>query len=181
LNGEIARLNVHNGKDLERSLFPVAELGMDVDTLIVEFMSILRAVIPEISAEREAEITLFLQNSCDKTEDCQAEFHLAACPGKEVRTAIHQLIKKYFQQYIDSDTANREGIQWVRLLPKHKSKQQSNRVRRAPQWPKDVPDYLQFKMLKENIDTMTALNYVTKALRIKQDALVLLGPKTNEL
>jgi hypothetical protein len=177
LSGEVARLNTLNGKVLEDSLFPKTDSGLDVETSILEFVSSLRTTVSEISAERESEITTFLHNSCDKVEDCPTDFLLAACPGKEVRTALHQLIKKYFQHYIDSDTSTIEGVQWVRLLPKHKSKQQSNRIRRAPQWPKDVPDYLKFKMLKENIDTMTALNYVTKTLRIKQDALRFAGTK----
>jgi tRNA pseudouridine13 synthase len=66
-------------------------------------------------------------------------------------------------------------VQWVRLMAKHKSTKGTKKWR-AP-WPKDVPDYLRFKILKENVDTLSAVNTACKVLRCKSDAFKFAGTK----
>ena len=68
-----------------------------------------------------------------------------------------------------------DGVQWVRLIAKHKSGKGAKKWRQ--QWPKNVGDYLKFKILKENVDTMSAVTTVCKTLRCKNDAIKFAGTK----
>ena len=44
-------------------------------------------------------------------------------------------------------------------------------------WPETVPDYLQFTLLKENVDSMTAINFMSRFLHLKSGALDYAGTK----
>jgi tRNA pseudouridine13 synthase len=191
LHGEVARLNDLDGKSYEASIFPsinATEL-VDVGASIADFLTQLKAIV-EVSEEREVEISIFLQSSCDRSDDCPSQFLLAPAPSKEIRTAIHHMIKRFFPQYLDSDTTKppapsptlgeistpaTESMQWIRLLSKHKLPKGTKKWR--PQWPTNLPNYLKFVILKENIDTMTAANFISQQLRIKQDTIRFAGTK----
>jgi hypothetical protein len=165
-----------DGKGYEDTIFPAThgtEL-VDIDTSITNFINDLKEFV-EINESRETEISVFLQSVCDRSDDCPSLFLLAPGPSKELRTKMHQLIKKYFQPYLDSDTMAVDGVQWIRLLAKHKPLKGAKKWR--PQWPSTLPNYLKFKILKENIDTMSAVNFISKHLRIKQDAIKFAGTK----
>lgn len=174
LDGKVTSLTSVDALTLEQKYFPSTNNNSDGPVDIEEFIVKLKE-LSQFSDERNEEIFQFLQSSCDRSEDCPAEFSLVECPTKEARTAVHQLIKKYFSLVIDSDTITVEGVQWVRLLPKHKAKKGAKKWR--PQWPNTVPEYLHFILLKENVDTMTAITHLTKLLRIKQDSLRFAGTK----
>ena len=178
MTGEIAFLKSLDGSTLESTYFPSnnSTLPTDINTSISEFISQLNTLHNFNNKEREEEISQFLLNSFDRLDDSPSEFLLIECQTKETRTKVHQLIKKYFQLFLESDTVNAEGgIQWIRLLSKHKMKKGAKKWR--PEWPKTIPDYLQFILLKENIDTMTAISQLTKLLRVKQDSLRFCGTK----
>lgn len=165
-----------DGKGYEETIFPSthATEPLDIETSITNFLNDLKEIV-EIDEARETEISVFLQSVCDRSDDCPSQFLLAPGPSKEVRTKIHQFTKKYFQQYLDSDTMAVEGVQWIRWLAKHKPLKGAKKWR--PQWPSTLPNYLKFKILKENIDTMSAVNFIAKHLRIKQDTIKFAGTK----
>ena len=68
-----------------------------------------------------------------------------------------------------------DGVQYFQLLAKHK--QQKGKKRRRDQWPAGVGDYLKFKIMKENVDTMSAVNYMSGVMRCKKDFLKFAGTK----
>jgi hypothetical protein len=188
LNGEVARLNSLDGKAYEASVFPSNNSTDLVDSgaSIADFLTQLKEVVA-LTQEREVEISVFLQSCCDRSDDCPSQFLLAPAASKEIRTSIHQLVKRFFQQYLDSDTTKptpasdsaeasaSDSVQWIRLLSKHKLPKGTKKWR--PQWPTNLPNYLKFVILKENIDTMTAANFISKQLRIKQDTIRFAGTK----
>lgn len=63
----------------------------------------------------------------------------------------------------------------MRLMAKHKATKGAKKWRQP--WPKHVGDYLQFKILKENVDTLTAVNTACKVLKCKNDAIKFAGTK----
>jgi tRNA pseudouridine13 synthase len=77
---------------------------------------------------------------------------------------------------VDSDTLNVDGVQHMRLIAKHKQQKGTKRKRRE-QWPDGVGDFLKFKILKENVDTMSAANYMADILNCKKDFLKFSGTK----
>jgi hypothetical protein len=175
LNHEIASLSSLDGKGYEETIFPSTNgTELDVDSSITNFTTSLKELV-EMNDSRETEISVFLQGACDRSDECPSQFLLAAGPSKELRTKMHQLIKKYFQPYLDSDTMTVDGVQWIRLLAKHKPLKGAKKWR--AQWPSTLPNYLKFKILKENIDTMSAVNFISKHLRIKQDTIKFAGTK----
>ena len=68
-----------------------------------------------------------------------------------------------------------EGLQWIRLIAKHKTPKGAKKWRQ--QWPKGLGDYLQFKIIKENVDTLTAVHSTCKVLKCKSDAIKFAGTK----
>lgn len=147
---------------------------IDIDTSINNFIQSLRALVP-FEDDKEADLSIYLQSCYDHKDDCPSQHLLAAAPSKELRTLLHQLVKKFFQQYIDTETVSIDGVQWIQLLAKHKPIKGAKKWR--PQWPSNLPNHLKFIILKENIDTMTAVNFISKQLRIKPDTIKFAGAK----
>lgn len=81
------------------------------------------------------------------------------------------------QAYVDSDTVNVDSVQHVRLLAKHKMKS-GKKQRYHDAWPTGVGDYLKFIVLKENVDTMNAVNILCKVMRsTNHDSIHFAGTK----
>jgi tRNA pseudouridine13 synthase len=126
---------------------------------------------------------------------------------KTVRSSIHTIIRNYIGTFMDSGsspvstsltelvknsgaspipppTASNEN--WsIRFLPRHKQKINPNKSQFARKrkfseigdWPKDCPDYLEFTLMKENIDTMSAVYVIAKHSHMKTEHLYYNGTK----
>ncbi len=125
---------------------------------------------------------------------------------KENRKQFHSLIRTEFGAYLSTDTfedANNRSIRvWIRKY--HQDKQNEykanfNEARRAPggrnkkhklndgsasvgvmmkdPWPKDRPEYLHFRLYKENRDTAEAIQSISRCLRIPPKSLQFAGTK----
>ena len=133
-------------------------------------------------------------SQCERQDDeCSVSIstHLVA-NNKSVRTALHAAFRKHTGKLVETSTDGAGEESRIRVTAVHKLSGRSKASvdagnnanvppKRAPQgmgWPKDLPDYLQFTLLKENVDTLNAVNALCRILRVKsQNAIGYAGTK----
>mmetsp|Transcript_7628 Transcript_7628/g.11309 ORF Transcript_7628/g.11309 Transcript_7628/m.11309 type:complete len:619 (-) Transcript_7628:49-1905(-) len=178
MSGDIARVHSLDGSELEAKCFGTPSESISAysnsDEAITNFIKEVRDAV-DVDSDMEKSMVLFLEAAISKDEDCPQELVTMCCTSKDKRTTVHQLIKSHFASTVDSDTVQVDGESHIRLLAKHKKQKGAKRWRQ--QWPKSVGDFLQFKIIKENVDTMTALANVSKHLRTKSDCIRFAGTK----
>lgn len=93
---------------------------------------------------------------------------------KDIRKAIHMLIKSdLMKTFVLADTLDKHVRIWHRKFEKEmpnygKFEHNATHEKRLKEkWPKDRPDYLQFVLYKENIDTATAAKDIANIVRLK--------------
>ncbi|KAL8657313.1 MAG: hypothetical protein Q9226_002047 [Calogaya cf. arnoldii] len=108
--------------------------------------------------------------------------------GREVRTDIHQAIRRIFSSRLDS-TTDGDGAMVVAAANSNMNsgwKDQSRRNDRGnkPQQPKGKAgwtslgrDYLHFTLYKENKDTMEVISYLAKTLKLRPQLFQFAGTK----
>lgn len=109
--------------------------------------------------------------------------------NKLIRNNLHSLIKKYPKSLLDSQTYVQNNESFIKLFIKTSTKN-LNVIKRknnnkANEWnlrpssvtPENSKNYLKFKLLKENIDTMTAINLLSKILHINSNNFFYAGTK----
>ena len=192
-SGEVAKLVSTDGKELEASIFQDSVVNADDSTKnqvesIPVFLSKLKGLGIELTAS-EAEMQNFLEKCCLRDDSCLREYIAQfECATKQVRTEVHQLVKQLFPHIIETDTVQDHGKSLIRFSARHKSKKSGGsgggtsvstyhkHVRSS--WPSNsCGDYLKFVLLKENIDTMQAVNSISKMLHIKSGNLSYAGTK----
>ena len=127
----------------------------------------------------------YIESCINRSDDCEDSFTAFSCANKESRTEMHKCIRNNVGQYIETDTIIINDIQHLRLYAKHKLKKSTGSTygdsslikRDKQQWPKELGDYLQFTLLKENIDTMSACNILGKTFRLKPNNIGYNGTK----
>ena len=131
------------------------------------------------SDDCKAHLAAFLKQCLGRADDCAMYFTACPCSDKESRTKVHQIIRKYLPAAVDSEALEVKGNKFIRLVAKHrlkKSGKQDSR-HRSPQWPAGLGDYLQFTLLKENVDTMSAASVLSRHLHMRVDAVKYAGTK----
>eukprot|EP01031_Cornospumella_fuschlensis_P028057 gene28057-33875_t len=170
------------------------EVGLFGDTTVVTenpdaslskyqaFMNALKesasAACEEMSAEALAELGKFVDLCVNKDKACPVEWVGLPSNDKAVRSAIHQAVKRELGAFMESDSLVKDGVTFIRLLPKHLLKNShDNKRRRVDAWPKTCPDFLSFTLLKENVDTLHAISILAKHLRISTNSITFNGTK----
>lgn len=113
-----------------------------------------------------------------------------------MRTQLHEIFRRYVSSAIETDTVavdvNGTTVQYFRLHAKHKNTSSNNKrggtsgnngnngnsvlVKRS-NWPKNVGDYLKFTLLKENVDTISACNMISRNLNLRNNRISFAGTK----
>ncbi len=167
--GDISAEDANN--DYQTPSIAADRLINEIQTLLVNETQLTEAQITEVRA--------FIISCLEKDEEGPQFYVGILATDKATRTAIHGIFKKEISQFIDSDTMQVDNKSVIRLVAKHKNK--GNKVdmkfKRAPTWPANLPNYLQFTLFKENIDTMTAIGIINKSLRLKPGAIAYNGTK----
>ena len=103
-----------------------------------------------------------------------------------MRTKLHEIFRKWSSSFIETDTLPIANIQFFRLTAKNKrnsavssnnNRNNNTRFIKRSNWPKTVGDYLKFTLLKENIDTMSACNLISRNLNLKGNRISYAGTK----
>ena len=95
-------------------------------------------------------LSVFLKQCLTKANDCPVYFTACPCADKESRTKVHQIIRKYLPNAVDSEALEVKGAKFIRLVAKHQLKKGNNKGgggasggdgrNRAPQWPQGLGD-----------------------------------------
>ena len=176
-DGTVCRLQNMSGQELEGRVFAaqMAQQAQDreapnVDALISELQGVAGVSISEADL---GSLTEFLMQCVEESEDCPSEFLSALeCNDKAVRTSLHQLFRKHASKVVETDTVKNGTSSFIRVIAKKKRGAGGGggpcapRRRASSVWPAGTPDYLQFTLCKENVDTMNAASFINKLLHI---------------
>lgn len=201
-DGTVCHLMNMSGEELESQVFAeqismmAQEASQSLDTLNVQsLMTELQGVEQVTISQPDAEsLAAFMTQCLEESEECPAVFTSALeCNNKTVRTALHQLFRKHAAKYVDTDTLKTGESSFIRMTAKHKQKGGRGgrdsgggqnlssygppKRRLTAAWPSNTPDYLQFTLCKENVDTMNAANFLGKLLHARQGSIAYAGTK----
>ena len=138
-----------------------------------------------VAFEDEDKLRSFLQDAIhsreEKREPKSHEYQDPAFEGlsKDARTVVHKGCKKYLPQTMVTDgfqVGGRPSIK-ISISTKAKGTKGDNNKRRRKEWPEGVPDNLKFVLIKENVDTMTAINAIGQHLKINPRNIAYCGTK----
>lgn len=143
------------------------------------------------------ELKVFLISAIEKKDDCSLSYQAFPCSNKAMRTQLHAIFRTHLSAAIETDTmaidVDGTPVQYFRLHAKHKNTNSNNKrdgainssgstiannalVKRS-NWPKNVGDYLKFTLLKENVDTISACNMISRNLYLRNNRISYAGTK----
>eukprot|EP01132_Coremiostelium_polycephalum_P003898 gene3898-4865_t len=100
--------------------------------------------------------------------DAKSYFMFAEDTDKDHRTLVHKCMKERF--LLCSETSNGAVKVWSQLNPKKKAINDRS-------WPSDKPKYVQFKLCKENRDTMDTITTLARLLKNSAKSFSFAGTK----
>ncbi|XP_019624819.1 PREDICTED: pseudouridylate synthase 7 homolog [Branchiostoma belcheri] len=108
-----------------------------------------------------------------ESKDKSATVDIEVGEDKEQRTRVHHAIKELFSE-LQSETLEVGDTKVIRV---RYGKGSQARVQKRFKWPKGRPDYCQFVLYKENLDTMDAINLLAMKLRVRPGFFAYAGTK----
>jgi tRNA pseudouridine13 synthase len=127
----------------------------------------------EACAEEVVRVLEYWENNSDTADGMSKFAELPAISDKDTRKAIHQWIRASLAGIAVGDTHEGKIRIWHKRFEKETSsfgkfdRPGKARNERLKRWPSDRPDYLQFVLYKENIDTTVAVKDVSKRVKGK--------------
>ena len=106
----------------------------------------------------------------DETFTLEKFYTLPAVPDKDARRALHELIRLQLAFCALADTHDGRVRIWHKQFEKAMpnygkfDRNKNNNRPKKVQWPSDRPDYLQFTMYKENMDTSFACKEIVRRI-----------------
>lgn len=174
-SGKVAVLGSTDGRACQESAFDVVKIDTaDSEEAVNLYISELVGL--GIKIDHEA-LSSFLISCVNQDNAANAEYVAFEGLSKEARTAVHKGIKKYFPSTADTESVQKSDVTFISIRMKKRGVKATGFKRSQFEWPASVGDYLKFTMLKENIDTMNAINTIAKTLRIKATKISYSGTK----
>uniref|UniRef100_A0A7S3HDG6 TRUD domain-containing protein n=1 Tax=Spumella elongata TaxID=89044 RepID=A0A7S3HDG6_9STRA len=183
IKGEVSYLRDLSGKELEDKYFGKGSTNDDgavLDSTEAKATSIINNIF-EINADLKVgldveALTAFLVQCINSAEDCPPHYNAFPDLDKVTRTAVHKLLKGSLPDNLETVTVQVEGKSMIQMLAKHKNLQNAHKRKRA-EWPSGLGNFLKFTLLKENIDTMSAVTVLNNALRCGSTGVTYSGTK----
>ena len=187
--GKVSFLKSLDGSLLESGLFKERELPTLDESAVTNFLGELGSLCTQekvdMSDELCATLKDFLMRCVSKDVDMPFEVKAMAVESKEARKAIHGLVKKYLSAGVDSSSSLIDGQNVMALgaIHMHKGNKAGGagvkkRDKRGENvWPKGLGDFLQFTLMKSNIDTIKASQAIAKTIRCKDNSITYAGVK----
>eukprot|EP00985_Skeletonema_marinoi_P027617 scaffold22971_cov100-Skeletonema_marinoi.AAC.2 len=144
--------------------------------VVIDWNSFTESLCKLVGDDTAKEVIAFLQQD----EPAEQFYTLPQISDKQVRRSIHQLIKSAeFNSVVRADNHEGRLRVWHKAFfdkmprdtfvsgsnnPAKRSNKQNKQ--KKSEWPRDRPNFLQFVLYKENIDTSTAAKDVTRFARL---------------
>jgi tRNA pseudouridine13 synthase len=161
-----------NEVDLEKKVIRVTDEEIPTHMIRVQEEKEKKLKDQDLLNYFDQETTNQIQEFLEKEEECVEKFKetkliendyllVSYIEEKEKRTELH----KIFKNILESDVFEKENEKFIRLrypsiLEMNKKRRDIQRLQSRNAWPKDVPDYLEFYLEKENKDTTMSLNEI---------------------
>ncbi|XP_063405520.1 pseudouridylate synthase 7 homolog isoform X4 [Mytilus trossulus] len=155
---------------------------VDVDGKVVELTKTeVDKISEEEKVQNEEEESFKLPEDVMKTllalssesEMEPAFIHMENMDDKELRTKYHQTIKSKFPG-LDSSTVTQDDKKVIKVVKKANTKMKN---RWKNEWPAGRGNYCQFVLYKENRDTMSAINDMSRFLSVNRNLFQYAGTK----
>lgn len=207
LDGEVLFLKDIDGKSLQESIFGKEEASpatvLPPEEAVQGTIDEMTKIYPTpISAEDIESLRTFLNGCHSKDAQVMPTWTGLPCDDKAVRGNLHKAIRVHSSDYVESTTEQINDVWHIKLHAKHllntsststdprgggqnnrnnnNNRQQGGFVKRKnfQAWPADkIGDYLRFTLMKENVDTISAVNNLNKVLHIKANNICYNGTK----
>jgi tRNA pseudouridine13 synthase len=150
-----------------------------LDNLLRDIKEAKSAAGDSLDLSCESEFREFIELCITRSPDAPLDFVAFPLADKALRTAVHQITKANVALFVDTNTVQVEGVTNIRFIARHKRKENNEPVieRAKNTWDSTKGNYLKFTLLKENIDTMSAIASLSKSLRIKTNGIEYSGTK----
>lgn len=190
LQGEVLHLNSIDGSALEAQYFPKQEEtvapqdeSISVEERLVQAMETIysAAVLDASAAEKHQESLVKLRAfvRAHFAKDGTGEKCWIGYPSsdKAIRTALHGAVRAH-ASFLDSSTHTEDNQTFLKVVPKSGGGgQNKGQKRRFDAWPSNCPNYLQATLLKENVDTLNAVNVVSRHIHVRPESIGYAGTK----
>ncbi len=171
----VVRLESQDYEKLERESFPIQKIAAPPEDFNVKalFTDVVKLMGSEAETALSTEFSQFLESCRNKDKQCLKTFVTGLSSNdKETRKSLHNVFKKHAGAFVESGTTkvDGEGGTMITLTAKHMIGQRENKEAmwrsksQDNQWPEELGEYLRFTLLKEKIDTMSAVKEMTRAL-----------------
>ena len=171
-NGKVVLLNSIDGSGLEKSQFTSPDSEVPITDPVLAFNELcdnirsLSGTSPCGDSITE-DFKNFFTSSITRAETAPIDY--IGFPGldKATRSSIHALFKGSLSSFIDTETSQSNGVSCIRFIALHKAssgrEKGTKQKRKRSNWPDNLGKYLRFTLLKENIDTMSAVDILGRA------------------
>jgi tRNA pseudouridine13 synthase len=166
LEGKVARLT---STSINSKFEDISLEGIEEDRVKTP-QELLRGFV-DILGVRESELLIqFLVKSMEDEgkivkDKSNIIYTIPPLKDKEARKTLHEILRKEFPDFV-SDTTH-DGCIRIILRENMKRFPKLRFDDRDPQWAKDKPAYLRFVLHKKNIDTIQAINLLSRATGCK--------------
>jgi len=197
-DGTVLYLNSTDGSEVEKAAFP-PEKSMDLsdDEAVGAFLTALgEEEGMTVDESLKDELSKYLKACMDKEASMAPSMVGMACASKEARTAVHKLTRKYLAKSVDSAVTVVNETTHMVFKAKHlevgrgggsssgggkgksndKKKKRDNQ-RRTDGWPQGLGDFLEFTLMKVNVDTLVCTQNLAQHLRCKESSIGYGGTK----
>ena len=123
--------------------------------------------------ERES-FNKLIVNYIYKTFQINDSIEITYIEDKEQRKKLHEKIREYFP-FLDSETVENKELKEKKIAIRYMTKE--NMFKRRKIFPDKNKNILYFSLLKRNLDTIGAIEYITRLLKRNQKTLKFAGNK----
>ena len=121
--------------------------------------------------ERES-FNKLIVNYIYKTFQINESIEITYIEDKEQRKKLHEKIREYFP-FLDSETVENKELKEKKIAIRYMTKE--NMFKRRKIFPDKNKNILYFSLLKRNLDTIGAIEYITRLLKRNQKTLKLIS------
>ena len=115
-----------------------------------------------------------IRNYIYKTHQINDSIEINYIEEKDKRKKLHENIRQFFP-FLDSETIENKESKEKKIIIRYMTKE--NQFKRRKVFPDKNKNILLFSLMKKNIDTIGALDYITRLLRRNQKTLKFAGNK----
>lgn len=156
--------------------FPNNPIKEEKKELTEELAStIIKEQFPSLMSHEDSDkVSTLITKYLNKQNCVNDKVEIAFIPDKKTRTKFHETLRDNFP-FLDSETVENKETKQKKLVVSYMSTQSMYKRRKV--FPDKSKNVLHFSMLKRNMDTVTAINYISRMLHRSAKSIKFCGNK----